>query len=259
VTVLKSTREIDLMRQAGQVAAKALRLVSENARPGVTTKELDTLAEDFIRSCGAEPAFKGYRVPDVRTPYPASICASVNEEVVHGIPGRRRLEEGDILSIDVGTCLNKYYGDVAATVPVGQVSAEARKLLDATSGALQAGISALRPDLPLVELSRVIQNYAESRGFSVVREFVGHGIGQKMHEDPQVPNFVGADSPTQGVRLPVGTVIAIEPMVNQGAANVRKLGNGWTVVTADGKLSAHFEHTVAITEDGPQVLTAPEG
>jgi methionyl aminopeptidase len=258
VIVLKSSREIDLMRQAGRVAAGALRLVSRNARPGVTTKELDTLAEDYIRSCGAEPAFKGYRVADVRLAFPASICASINEEVVHGIPGRRSLKEGDILSIDVGTRLNKYYGDVAATVPVGQVSPAAQKLLDATNGALRAGIAAIRPDMPLAELSRVIQDYAESRGFSVVREFVGHGIGQKMHEDPQVPNFLGADSPTQGVCLAAGTVIAIEPMVNQGGAQVRKLDNGWTVVTEDGKLSAHFEHTVAVTEGGPQVLTEPE-
>ena len=258
MVLLKSAREIDLMRQAGRVAAGALRLVSQNARPGITTKELDAIAEDYIRSCGAEPAFKGYRVPDVKLAYPASICASVNEEVVHGIPGRRCLREGDILSIDVGTRLNKYYGDVAATVPVGRVSAEAQELLETTSGALRAGIASIRPDMPLADLSRVIQDYAESRGYSVVREFVGHGIGQKMHEDPQVPNFVGADSPAQDVCLAPGTVIAIEPMVNQGTPHVRKQENGWTVVTQDGKLSAHFEHTVAVTAHGPQVLTVAE-
>ncbi len=256
--LLKSAREIELMRQAGRVAAGALRLVSRSVRPGVTTLELDGLAEDYIRSCGAEPAFKGYRVQDVKVPYPGTICASVNEEVVHGIPGKRPLREGDIVSIDVGTCLHKYYGDVAATVPVGRISSGVKRLLDATSGALQAGIAAIRPGMPLAELSRTIQGYAESRGFSVVREFVGHGIGQKMHEDPQVPNFVGPGSPDAGVKLTAGTVIAIEPMVNQGSCGVRKVGNGWTVVTEDGKLSAHFEHTVAVTERGPEVLTLVE-
>ena len=254
--LLKSAREIELIHQAGQVAAEALRLVAENARPGVTTGELDGLAEEHIRSRGAEPAFKGYRMNGVRTAYPASICASVNEEVVHGIPGRRRLKSGDILSIDVGTCLNKYYGDLAATVPVGEVSPAAHRLLETTRCALEAAIAAIRPDMPLVELSRVIQEYAESRGFSVVREFVGHGIGRRMHEEPEVPNFVNASRPGQDVRLAPGTVIAIEPMVNEGTGDVRRLDNGWTVVTGDGRLSAHFEHCVAVTADGPQVLTA---
>jgi methionyl aminopeptidase len=252
VILLKSAREIEQMRQAGLVAAEALRLVAENAKPGVTTGELDTLAEKHIRACGAEPAFKGYHG------FPGSICASVNEEVVHGIPGRRRLKDGDILSLDVGTRLNKYYGDTAATFAIGKVNPDAKRLLETTRCALEAAIAAIRPDMPLVELSRVIQDYAESRGFSVVHEYVGHGIGLEMHEDPQVPNFTGPDSPSGDVRLAPGTVIAIEPMVNQGTSRVRKLGNGWTVVTEDGKLSAHFEHTVAVTEHGPQVLTAPE-
>lgn len=246
---LKSPREIELIRQAGRVAAETLRLVGEKARPGVTTSELDSLAEEHIRSCGAEPAFKGYHG------YPATICASINEEVVHGIPGKRKLKDGDIISIDVGTRLNKFYGDVAVTVPVGRVSPEAQRLMDTTKGALNAGIAAIRPDMPLSELSRVIQDYVESRGYSVVREYVGHGIGRQMHEDPQVPNFTGPDSPEQNVRLAAGTVIAIEPMVNQGGCAVHKLANGWTVVTDDGKLSAHFEHTVAVTEKGPEVLT----
>jgi methionyl aminopeptidase len=258
VILLKSPREIALLRQAGRVAAEALQLVGERAKPGVTTGELDSLAEEHIRSRGAEPAFKGYVVADVGFPYPASICASVNEEVVHGIPGSRQLKEGDIVSIDVGTRLNKFHGDVAATFAVGRISPKAEKLLEATRGALQAAIASIRPDMPLHVLSRTIQDYAESRGFSVVREFVGHGIGQKMHEDPQVPNFAGADSPSGNVRLAVGTVIAIEPMVNQGTFRVRRLENGWTVVTDDGKLSAHFEHTVAVTERGPAVLTAQE-
>lgn len=251
--LLKSAREIELIRQAGLVAAETLRLLGERARPGVTTGELDGLAEAHIRARGAEPAFKGYHG------FPATICTSINEEVVHGIPGKRRLRDGDILSLDVGTRLNKYYGDVAATFPIGRVSADAQRLLETTRGALVAAIAAIRPDMPLVELSRVIQEYAESRGYAVVHEYVGHGIGRQMHEDPQVPNFTGPDSPAKDVRLAPGTVIAIEPMVNQGTGLVRKLDNGWTVVTEDGRLSAHFEHSVAVTEQGPQVLTTLEG
>jgi methionyl aminopeptidase len=259
VIFLKSAREIELIRQAGRVAAEALRLVAQNVRPGVTTGELDRLAEAHIRSRGAEPAFKGYRMAGIRDCFPSSICASVNEEVVHGIPGGRRLKEGDILSVDVGTRLNRYYGDLAATIPVGQVSPRAGELLETTRGALLAAIAAIRPDMPLAELARIIQTHAESRGFSVVREFVGHGIGRKMHEDPQVPNFVGPDSPAGDTRLSVGTVIAIEPMVNEGGSEVRRTENGWTVVTCDGKLSAHFEHSVAVTESGADVLTALDG
>jgi len=248
--IVKEPWEIDLMRQAGRIVAAGVKVIEGLTRPGTTTAELDAAFEKSVRSAGASPTFKGYRG------FPASICASVNEEVVHGIPGRRRLKSGDILSIDVGTCLNKYYGDLAATVPVGEVSPAARRLLETTRCALEAAIAAIRPDMPLVELSRVIQEYAESRGFSVVREFVGHGIGRRMHEEPEVPNFVNASRPGQDVRLAPGTVIAIEPMVNEGTGDVRRLDNGWTVVTGDGRLSAHFEHCVAVTADGPQVLTA---
>jgi methionyl aminopeptidase len=255
--MLKSPREIDLLREAGLIVSEALELMRESARPGVSTAELDAIAEDHIRSRGAEPAFKGYRVPGVRFPYPATICASVNEEVVHGIPGDRKLVDGDIISIDVGTCYKKYYGDAAVTLAVGNVKKPALELLNATRGALEAAIGVIRPDMPLRELSRAIQQFAESRGFSVVRKFVGHGIGRQMHEDPQVPNFVGSGSPAGEVSLPVGTVIAIEPMLNQGGGAVEVLDNGWTVRTRDRKLSAHFEHSVAVTAEGPRVLTVP--
>jgi methionyl aminopeptidase len=253
--MLKSPREIDLLREAGLIVAETLQLMREHAVPGTTTAQLDALAEEHIRSRGATPAFKGYRVAGVRYPYPASICASINEEVVHGIPGDRKLREGDILSVDVGTCYNKYYGDAAVTIPVGNVSGRARRLLETTRGCLESAIDVIRPDMALRDLSRVIQDYAESRGFSVVRKFVGHGIGRHMHEDPQVPNFVGAGSPAGDVRLPAGTVIAIEPMVNEGTGKVDVLDNGWTVRTRDRKLSAHFEHSVAVTAEGPRVLT----
>jgi methionyl aminopeptidase len=256
--MIKSPREIDLLREAGLIVAETLELMRENARPGVTTAELDRLAEEHILARGATPAFKGYRVPGVGTPYPASICASVNEEVVHGIPGDRRLVEGDIISIDVGTCYKKYYGDAAVTLPVGKVSEKARRLLETAEGALRMAIGVIKPDMALKDLSGAIQKHAESRGFSVVRKFVGHGIGREMHEDPQVPNFVGAGSPAGDTRLPAGTVIAIEPMVNEGTGNVEVLENGWTVRTKDRKLSAHFEHSVAVTAEGPRVLTVLE-
>jgi len=256
--MLKSPREIDLLREAGLIVAETLKLMRENARPGVTTAELDRIAEEHIRGRGATPAFKGYRVPGVREAYPGSICASINEEVVHGIPGQRQLKDGDILSIDVGACYKKYFGDAAETIPVGSISAPAQKLLEVARGALDRAIEVIRPDMELKDLSAAIQEHAESHGFSVVRKFVGHGIGRKMHEDPQVPNFVGAGSPAADVRLPAGTVIAIEPMVNAGSGNVEVLDNGWTVRTRDRKLSAHFEHSVAVTSDGARVLTALE-
>ena len=254
--MLKSPREIDLLREAGVIVAETLELMREHAVPGVSTAELDRIAEDHIRSRGAEPAFKGYRVPGIRDAYPASICASVNEEVVHGIPSDRKLCEGDILSVDVGTCKNKYFGDAAITIAIGNVSEEARKLLEATEGALMAAIAVIRPDMPLSEISRAVQQYAEGRGYSVVRKFVGHGIGRQMHEEPQVPNFVGPGGPANDVRLAIGTVIAIEPMVNLGSENVEVQSNGWTVKTKDSRLSAHFEHSVAVTQDGPRILTA---
>ncbi len=253
--VLKSAREIDLLKDAGLVVAEALQLMRENAKPGVTTGELDKIAEDHILSRGAQPAFKGYEVPGIKVPYPATICASVNDEVVHGIPGDRELADGDILSVDIGACLNKYYGDAAVTIPVGKVSDEAEGLLAATAGALNAAIESIVPGMPLRRLCKAIQDYAEGLGYSVVRKFVGHGIGQRMHEEPQVPNFVGPGSPAGNIKLDPGTVIAIEPMVNVGRGDVEVMDNGWTVRTRDRKLSAHFEHSVAVTEDGPVILT----
>lgn len=228
--------------------AQALQRLKEAIRPGVTTGELDRLAEDFIRRHGGMPAFKGYRG------YPASLCVSVNEEVVHGIPGDRKLREGDIVSLDLGVVMEGYYGDAAITVPVGEISEEARRLLKVTEEALYKGIEQARPGKRLSDISYAIQKHVEGAGFSVVRDFVGHGIGRELHEDPQVPNF---GPPNQGPRLQPGMVLAIEPMVNTGTWKVRILENQWTVVTEDGGLSAHFEHTVAITEKGPEILTLP--
>lgn len=248
--VLKSPREIARMREAGKRVAELLALLRERARPGVTTGELNAFAEAFFESHGAEPAFKGYKG------YPASICTSVNEEVVHGIPGRRELASGDILSLDVGVRLKHYHGDAAATFPIGKVSDGAMRLIVATEGALAAAVERLEPDVPLVEISRAIQSHAEERGYQVVRRFVGHGIGRRLHEDPQVPNYVAPGTPPVGVRLRAGTVLAIEPMLNEGTGEVEELADGWTVVTADRSLSAHAEHTVAVKEHGAEILTA---
>jgi methionyl aminopeptidase len=246
VIIRKSPSEIATMREAGRITARALRLVGEAVRPGATTAELDAIAEEVIRSAGAVPAFKGYHG------FPGTICSSVNHQVVHGIPGATLLREGDILSVDVGAIVEGYYGDSARTFAVGEVGEAARTLMDATRGALDAGIAQCVPGRKLYDISHAVQTVAESAGFSVVREYVGHGIGRSMHEDPQLPNF---GAPGQGPTLAVGMVFAIEPMVNAGAAAVRALDDGWTVVTEDGSLSAHFEHTVAVTEDGPLVLT----
>lgn len=234
------------MREAGRITARALRLVGEAVRPGVTTAELDRIAEESIRSAGAVPAFKGYHG------FPGTICSSLNDQVVHGIPGPTQLAEGDILSVDVGAIVDGYYGDSARTFAVGEVADTARSLMEATSRALEAGIAECVPGRRLYDISHAVQNVAEGQGFSVVREYVGHGIGRSMHEDPQLPNF---GPPGQGPVLAPGMVFAIEPMVNAGGAAVRSLDDGWTVVTEDGSLSAHFEHTVAVTEDGPLVLT----
>jgi len=206
------------------------------------------LAEEYIKRHGGIPAFKGYRG------YPRSLCVSVNEEVVHGIPGKRRLKEGDIVSLDLGVLMDGYYGDAAITVPVGKVSELAKKLIKVTEEALYRGIEMARPGNRLSDISHAIQTHVEKAGFSVVREFVGHGIGKQLHEEPQVPNF---GPPNRGPRLEPGMVLAIEPMVNTGTWEVRILPNGWTVVTADGGLSAHFEHTVAITDNGPEILSLP--
>lgn len=234
------------MREAGRITARALRSVGEAVRPGVTTGELDAIAEDVIHSAGALPAFKGYQG------FPATICASLNEQVVHGIPGERRLTEGDILSVDVGAIVDGYYGDSAYTFAVGAVSDEATRLMDATRAALEAGVARCVPGMRLYDISNAVQHVAEGAGFSIVREYVGHGIGRAMHEEPQIPNFGPAG---KGPTLKPGMVLAIEPMVNAGGAAVRSLDDGWTVVTQDMRPSAHFEHTVAVTDDGPYVLT----
>jgi methionyl aminopeptidase len=243
----KSDRELEIMREAGRITALALRLVGEAIEPGVTTSELDAVAERAIRGEGARPAFKGYHG------FPASICASRNHEVVHGIPeGDRPLADGDILSVDVGAIIDGYYGDAAMTFPVGDVDPSTAHLLETTRLALEAGITKCRPDMRLYDISSAVQAVAEEAGFSVVREYVGHGIGRRMHEEPQIPNFGQAGT---GPALRPGMVFAIEPMVNEGKADVKQLPDGWTVVTDDGRPSAHFEHTVAVTEDGPEVLT----
>lgn len=247
--VRKSPRELDVMRRAGKVVAEVLHRLSAIVRPGITTLELDRLAEEWIIARGARPAFKGYQG------YPASICTSVNNEVVHGIPSDRRLNDGDIISIDVGVELDGFYGDAAVTLPVGEVSETAKKLLAVTKEALMAGIAAAKPNRRLSDISHAVQTAVESQGFSVVREYVGHGIGQRMHEEPQLPNY---GPPGMGPVLKPGLTLAIEPMVNVGAPDVETLADGWTVVTKDGSLSAHFEHTVAITDGEPEILTQLE-
>lgn len=246
VITLKSPAEIEVMREAGRVVAGALELAAKEVRPGLTTAELDALIEEFIRSHDAIPAFKNYHG------FPASACISVDDEVVHGIPGKRELREGEIVSVDVGSIVKEFYGDSARTIAVGEISPEKQRLMDVTKKALEAGIDKARKDNKLGEVSAAVQKVAEAAGYGVVRQLVGHGIGRKMHEEPQVPNF---GSPTEGPVLKVGMVIAIEPMVNMGTYDVKTLPDGWTVVTADGQPSAHFEHTVAITEDGPRVLS----
>ncbi|MBE0448295.1 MAG: type I methionyl aminopeptidase [Actinobacteria bacterium] len=244
--IRKSKDEIATMRRAGRIVAQALKLIENEIKPGVETLSLDFVAEQFIRKSGARPAFKGYKG------FPASICASINETVVHGIPSSRRLRDGDIISIDIGVEINGYYADAAATYPVGLISKEAQRLIDTTRSALEEGIPKCVEDNYLYDISHTIQAKAESAGYSVVREFVGHGIGREMHEDPQIPNF---GLPRRGPKIKVGMVFAIEPMINMGDYKVEVLPDGWTVVTADRSLSAHFEHTVAVTKDRPAVLT----
>lgn len=246
--IRKSPSEIEVMREAGRISARALRVAGEAVRPGVTTAELDEIAEAAIRDAGAVPAFKGYHG------FPATLCTSVNHQVVHGIPSKKVvLREGDILSIDVGAIFDGYYGDNAATFPVGRVSAEATRLLDVTKASLHAGIEKSLVGGRLYDIGAAVQGVAEAAGFGVVREYVGHGIGRSMHEDPNVPNYGKAGT---GQPLEEGMVLAIEPMVNAGTHAVDALDDGWTVVTRDSALSAHFEHTVAITVDGPLILTA---
>jgi methionyl aminopeptidase len=236
------------MREAGRLVGEVLTELAARVAPGVTTADLDELAEKRLRRAGATPAFKGYHG------YPATICASINEEVIHGIPsGRRMLNEGDVISIDVGASLDGYFGDSAITLAVGQVSEAAATLLRVTDESLYKAIEAVKPGGRISDIGHAVQRHVEAYGFSVVREFVGHGIGQKMHEEPQVPNY---GEPGRGPRLTEGMVLAIEPMVNAGKPAVKVLADGWTAVTRDGSLSAHFEHTVAVTADGPWILTA---
>jgi methionyl aminopeptidase len=243
---VKTEEEIDAMRASSRMVAQALRLMSEMVRPGITTLELDAAAEEYIISGGGVPSFKGYRG------FPASICASVNSEVVHGIPGNRRLKEGDIISIDVGVLKDGFHGDGAATFGVGKISQAAAKLLKTTRTALMAGIEKAVAGNRIADISRAVQDAVERVGYSVVRDLVGHGIGREMHEEPQVPNFV---VPGESPLLESGMTLAVEPMVNIGGSEVKIEGDGWTVVTRDGSLSAHFEHTIALRANGAEILT----
>lgn len=243
---LKAPWEIEKMRRSNRVVAEVLAALREAIRPGMATLELNMLAEELCAKKSAKPAFKGYRG------YPFSLCVSVNEAVVHGFPSERKLKEGDIVSLDFGVLLDGYYGDAAITVPVGKVSERAKRLLRVTEEALYKGIEQTKAGHYLYDISAAIQRHAESHGYAVVRQFVGHGIGRALHEDPQVPNF---GKPGRGVKLKAGMVLAIEPMINEGTYEVEILADGWTAVTKDRKLSAHFEHTVAITENGPEILS----
>lgn len=248
---LKSAAEIDKMRRAARIVAQVLQVMRERVTPGVTTAELDEWAGAVIRKHNAVPSFKGYP-PGSAHPFPASICASINEELVHGIPGPRVLQEGDIISIDVGAILDGYHGDAALTLPVGQIDLEAQRLLEVTEGSLYAGIAAARLGNRSGDISAAIQSYVEGRGFNVVREYTGHGIGRRMHEDPQVPNY---GEPGQGLRLRKGLTVALEPMVLAGDSCVQVLDDHWTVVSCDGKLTAHFEHTIAINDGDAEILS----
>lgn len=244
---IKSAEEIKAMKKAGRVVALMLKAVREAVRPGITTGELDRLAEQVARSNGAIPAFKGFRG------FPGTLCTSVNEEVVHGIPGKRRLREGDLISIDTGAIVDGYYGDAAITVPVGRVSQLASRLIAVTRAALEEGIRAARAGAHLSDIGHAVQSLVEGAGFSVVRDYVGHGIGTSMWEEPQIPNY---GPPGVGLVLKAGMTLAIEPMVNAGSYEVKVLDDDWTVVTQDGSLSAHFEHSIVVTEDGPEILTS---
>lgn len=250
---IKSQRELDRMKKAGEVVMLAHKRLEEIIAPGVTTKELDRVAAEVIRIKGAIASFKGVPCPYGGMDFPGAICASVNNEVIHGIPGDRVLKEGDIISIDIGAILDGFHGDAARTYPVGKVSPEAMKLILVTEEAFNRGMAQAVEGNRIRDISRAVQSYVEENGFSVVRDYVGHGIGQEMHEEPQIPNYV---SPHRGVRLTNGMTLAIEPMVNAGTWKVNVLEDGWTVVTADGSLSAHHENTIAVTARGPEILTA---
>lgn len=246
MVTLKSAREIELMRRSGQITSRVLTELMKAVKPGVATGDLDRLAETKIREAGGMPTFKGYNG------FPGSICASINDEVVHGIPGSRVVRDGDLLSIDIGTTLDGYVSDSAATVPIGKIAPEALQLLQVTQECLTIGIAQMRVGKHLGDIGAAVQAHAERHGYGVVRELVGHGVGRSMHEEPQVPNYGTAGT---GIVLRAGLVLAIEPMITQASPKIRILDDGWTVVTADGKLAAHFEHTIAVTEDGPKILT----
>ncbi|MBJ9993400.1 type I methionyl aminopeptidase [Paenibacillus sp. S28] len=244
--ICKSETELGFMREAGRIVAETHRLMAKHIDPGITTGELDRIADHYIRSQHALPSFKGYNG------FPASICASVNDQLVHGFPGKRKLNEGDIITLDIGAQYRGYHGDSAWTYPVGSISEEAQRLLDVTERSLYAGLELVKPDVRLFTISHAIQRVIEDAGFSVVREYVGHGVGAELHEEPQIPNF---GTPDRGPRLKPGMVLAIEPMVNAGSRYVKTLEDNWTVVTVDGSLCAHFEHTVAVTPDGMEIFT----
>ena len=250
MSILKSEAEFQAMRRAGRLVAQAHEAIREAVKPGVSSKDLDTIAEAIITKGGGKPAFKGYHG------FPATICASYNEEVVHGIPNRRKLEEGDIISVDIGSIVDGYYGDSAWTYAVGTVTPEVKRLLEVTEASLYAGLAQARAGNRLSLVSGAVQDVVEAAGFSVVRDFVGHGIGKNLHESPQIPNFrMGDDGPI----LQAGEALAIEPMVNIGAFTVRVKKNGWTVVTTDGSWSAHFEHTIIVTDGEPEITTKQSG
>jgi len=247
---IKSKQEVNVMRQAGKVVANLLKILSEQVRPGMRTEELDNIAAIELEKAGAKSSFKGYHG------FPACLCVSVNDEIVHGIPGKRILHEGDIVSLDFGAIVDGFHGDAALTVGVGEISSQASRLMEVTEGALRAGIAVARPGARLGDISSTIQDYAESRDYSVVREYAGHGIGREMHEEPQVPNFGMAGT---GPVLKAGMTLALEPMVNVGGWRTRLGDDHWTVFTSDGSLSAHFEHTIAITDSEAEVLTELNG
>lgn len=245
---LKSSHEIDLMRRSGKITAAARALAGEMVKPGVTTQEINDAVERYIRQQGAVPSFLHYNG------YPASVCISVNDEIIHGIPGKRVLREGDIVSVDVGAYIGGFHGDCAATFPCGRISPEAQRLIDVTRQSFFEGIRLAREGQRLQDISAAVQTYVEQNGFSVVREYVGHGVGAEMHESPEIPNY---GRPGHGPRLLRGMTLAIEPMVNAGAAAITQLSDGWTVKTADGKWAAHYENTILITDGAPEILTAP--
>ena len=244
--ILKTEREIEQLKICNQTVTRVLKELKNAIEPGITTKELDDIAEKAIKNLGAVPAFKGYRG------FPASICASINDQIVHGIPDERKLKEGDIISLDFGAMINGFYGDAALTLPVGEIGNKAKELLKVTEEALYKGIDQAKVGNRLSDISQSIQSWVELHGFSVVRDFVGHGIGRSLHEDPQIPNF---GTPIPNPVLQEGMVFALEPMVNEGSYEIKILSDGWTAVTADGKLSAHFEHSIAITSNGPLILS----